>query len=522
MRGNAIRCLRSLPRALVLQSKGTRSFKSVLPCRHISSTTLPIHGVRESMVQASNILSDSFKSADDVLQAAPRLQTHREVLSALFQLADQSESQKYVSDGRFIALKARMDLLLENLDVHEIPIFLYAYAKLNLLDEKAVTTVGDTLLSSSDVLRPEEVATVVSILGEQDESLVQGSSGLIESIVRSGVARLSALSNEAFADMLYGLVRLGPTVPALFDVASAKLRDESSVFSNKALSSIALACAQANHREYSLLGDIAQRSSRDSTITAELVDIGYSFSQLGYKSSDVLRTLISEGQKDEALHALPFNSVARLLYSLAMCELKDEGNLIQKVVSRCLEGLKQHEIDRRGLIEIVWSHSVLGLSDSVRPFFAELCPLVLVDTKKQLDSQLKRELDLLHQSYLSLMYTNSRLAALFPPRLIWLSRRSFEEKHERIDQGRQEVLSETRRQFPRFNLVTDYLTETGYTVDMADVKRKLAVEFERPSQFIVESSGQRHSNGATKLKHKILNKAGWKVVNVPMYEWQLL
>jgi hypothetical protein len=59
-------------------------------------------------------------------------------------------------------------------------------------------------------------------------------------------------------------------------------------------------------------------------------------------------------------------------------------------------------------------------------------------------------------------------------------------------------------------------------IDMACRKKMLAIEFDGPSHFLREvGSGKvlELENGATKAKRRFLERLGWKVINIPYFDW---
>ena len=88
------------------------------------------------------------------------------------------------------------------------------------------------------------------------------------------------------------------------------------------------------------------------------------------------------------------------------------------------------------------------------------------------------------------------------------------------------------------------------SIDMADVEKKIAIEVDGPAHFVTEIgagqswddddagyavvingkkewqfqwSGARQSmNGSTVLKHRLLSNMGWRVINIPFWDWFLL
>ena len=59
-------------------------------------------------------------------------------------------------------------------------------------------------------------------------------------------------------------------------------------------------------------------------------------------------------------------------------------------------------------------------------------------------------------------------------------------------------------------------------IDMACRKKMVAIEFDGPSHFLREvGSGKalELENGSTKAKRRFLERLGWKVVNIPYFDW---
>ena len=57
------------------------------------------------------------------------------------------------------------------------------------------------------------------------------------------------------------------------------------------------------------------------------------------------------------------------------------------------------------------------------------------------------------------------------------------------------------------------------SIDMANLKDRIAIEFYGPSHFIGLGNEGRVENGKTKMKSRILMKLGWKVIKIPWYEF---
>ena len=59
-------------------------------------------------------------------------------------------------------------------------------------------------------------------------------------------------------------------------------------------------------------------------------------------------------------------------------------------------------------------------------------------------------------------------------------------------------------------------------IDMAHLKDRIAVEFDGPSHFIGLGKDGRVETGKTKMKSRILKRLGWKLIQIPWFEWKEL
>mgnify|MGYP003906971799 FL=1 len=57
-------------------------------------------------------------------------------------------------------------------------------------------------------------------------------------------------------------------------------------------------------------------------------------------------------------------------------------------------------------------------------------------------------------------------------------------------------------------------------IDIANNEERIAVEFDGPSHFLGFKGTGRDPNGKTKMKARLMKSLGWKVVNIPWFEWE--
>ena len=59
-------------------------------------------------------------------------------------------------------------------------------------------------------------------------------------------------------------------------------------------------------------------------------------------------------------------------------------------------------------------------------------------------------------------------------------------------------------------------------IDMANLKDRIAIEFDGPSHFLGMGQDGRVETGKTKMKSRLLKKLKWRVINIPWFEWKEL
>jgi hypothetical protein len=66
----------------------------------------------------------------------------------------------------------------------------------------------------------------------------------------------------------------------------------------------------------------------------------------------------------------------------------------------------------------------------------------------------------------------------------------------------------------------EYITaDWPFSIDLAIVDRRIAVEFDGPSHFHTDTLEPR---GHTRLRNRLLSAMGWHVVSIPFFEWDRL
>ena len=87
-----------------------------------------------------------------------------------------------------------------------------------------------------------------------------------------------------------------------------------------------------------------------------------------------------------------------------------------------------------------------------------------------------------------------------------------------VSTGQREVGETLRRLGISHEL--EYITADGlFSIDLAIVDRRIAVEFDGPSHFHTDTLEPR---GHTCLRDRLLSAMGWHVVSIPFFEWDRL
>ena len=106
----------------------------------------------------------------------------------------------------------------------------------------------------------------------------------------------------------------------------------------------------------------------------------------------------------------------------------------------------------------------------------------------------------------------------FPSLQVALAAYREEAREVTVSRGQREVGESLRRLGVSHEL--EYITADGlFSIDLAIVDRRIAVEFDGPSHFHTDSLEPR---GHTRLRDRLLSAMGWHVVSIPFFEWARL
>jgi hypothetical protein len=135
------------------------------------------------------------------------------------------------------------------------------------------------------------------------------------------------------------------------------------------------------------------------------------------------------------------------------------------------------------------------------------------------------QLSIPHLSQLLQAHLASQLLGLglitLPPSVLEVAVKAYrvEARNVTVSKSQQEVGESLRRLGVSHEL--EHITEDGlFSIDLAVVDRRIAVEFDGPSHFTTKfGTHTLEPLGRTRLRDRLLSKLGWHVVSIPFFEW---
>jgi len=211
-------------------------------------------------------------------------------------------------------------------------------------------------------------------------------------------------------------------------------------------------------------------------------------------------------------------NVANSLWALATLGWQaGEGSLrcaLAGAAVRVAPSMKPQEVANS-----LWALATLGWEADAEMAFCFQVQVEALFSNSGLGQLSTKTLSQLLQAHLASQFLRLGLLTLpFSSLQVALAAHREEARKVRVSHGQREVGESLRRLGISHEL--EYITADGlFSIDLAIVDRRIAVEFDGPSHFHTDTLEPR---GHTRLRDRLLSAMGWHVVSIPYFEWDRL
>jgi hypothetical protein len=173
----------------------------------------------------------------------------------------------------------------------------------------------------------------------------------------------------------------------------------------------------------------------------------------------------------------------------------------------------------KGVARTLWALATLGWQANAT--MAAVCEerVKAWDLDGRLLQLSTSHLSQLLQAHLASQFLGLGLITL-PTSALQAAVKAYQERARKVtvSNGQREIGESLRRLGIPHEL--EYITADGlFSIDVAIVDRRIALEFDGPSHFIADT---REPLGHTRLRNRLLSAMGWQVESIHFFEWERL
>jgi hypothetical protein len=322
--------------------------------------------------------------------------------------------------------------------------------------------------------------------------------------------KLSSFEAQSPATMAWALAMLGHNDAAFMRALLVVAKSRLSYFNEQNLANTAWALATLGHNDAVFMGSLLSvaKPKLSSFKPQDLANMAWALATLGRNDADLMCALLAAAKpKLSSFKPRDLANMAWALATLGHTNADFIGSLLSVANPKLCSFKPQH------LANMAWALAAL---DERNAAFAGA--LIHVASARDFSSKEPRQL------FQFILWLDTWQAGTdVPPQLLAGCKQAWLEEvgNTSVSRTQLQVLDAIRQLPGCSGASSEHLTDDGlFSIDIAlqlPGTKKLAVEVDGPSHYL--SNAPTVPNGATRLRTRLLEARGWRVVSVPVTEW---